>query len=208
MRRFYVTLIFVFVLLPLSAFAKPRPGFHEGPYLLASGGVLQYDWDQNQLVGIQQGNTFEPTVGFQFGWDLIDWFGLEVKTRYSTNSNQERREHIVTNNLGFTLTLLTAPLLDFKEWRFLPFVRPSLAIAIANLPADPAGNPNRVSTLAVGPSIAGGIHAMYKYLYCGLELQEDFIPQPTKIQKSTGNIIYRGGWKDQFGAMVVVGVHY
>jgi len=207
-KQIFISLIVFSLLLARTSFAKPLSGFHEGPYLLFSGGVLQYDWDQNQLTGLQEGGKWEPAVGFQFGWHTLDWFGLEVQTRYGTNATNNRREHIVTTNVGFSLTLLTDSLLDFEYWRILPFVRPSLAIAVAQLPADPAGNPAHVDPMGFGPGLSTGVHVMYKYLYFGLELQEDLISQPTQRQPGTNAIIFNGGWKDQFGLMTVVGVHY
>ena len=217
MPRFIICLSRFFLLLPGTLWAKrPNKGFHTGPYLLMNGGFMQYDWDVNQRTLVQEGDKIEPIIGFTFGWHLLDWLGTELQTRYSTSDNNNRREHVANINMGLSYTFLGwEKLLDLKRWRILPFVKGSFCLNASSLPGDIQANDERVSIFGIGPGVGGGIHIKYKYLYFGMEAQEDFIHYPSKSQEifiggtSAGTQeIYRGGVQKQFSVLGVFGVHY
>ena len=199
--------------LSLEAKAKPiRRGFYEGPYLTLSGGVLQFDWDINQRTKVEEGHSFEPLLVLGFGWNINDWIAPEMQLRYSTNFNGGRREHIAAINLGGAFTWIAKPLTDFRLWHILPFIKPSFTVQVSSLPGDPLAADHRVTIVGVGPNIGGGIRFLFKdYLYLGIEVQDELLQQSNKSQTLNpggSNLIYAGGWKQQFLALGMVGIHF
>lgn len=216
--RWLVSSIFLTLLLvSQTAIAKkPHQGFHTGPYLMINAGLLEYDWDFNQRTQIQEGDRYEPVLGFTFGWYFNDFLATEFETRYSTSKNSGRREHIALLNVGVTLSPLIDPLLGLGRWNILPFINANLAMNIASLPGDSLASDNRVSTFGIGPGMGVGIRFQWRqYLYFGLHAKADWIHQPSKSQEifvngSSSGVqeIYRGGFHSNFSFLGSIGVHY
>jgi hypothetical protein len=196
--------------------AQPRKGFHTGPYILLEAGATQNDFDVNARTGEKIGTSFEPAVGFLFGWNLFDWFSAELGGRYSTSEKRDRREHIAGANLNAKFFLITDALTDFPTLRILPFAKVGAALRVAALPGDPNATKDEVvSSFAYGPSVGAGIMFLWKkYVYFGANVQGDFlffqdISQEIKSGSSTQNtLIYKGGFIPQFSGTALVGVHF
>lgn len=213
---FFVSLFSVFLLsslfCPQPAFAKlPRKGFYKGPYIMLTGGAMQFDWDKNETTGVEEGSPWELMLGLIFGWNLNDWLGPEVLFRFTTDKNEGRREYIAGANLGMVMTWLADPLLDFEKWRILPYIKPGFGLQAAVLPGAANSTQNRLTSFGIGPSISGGIRFLYnKYFYFGLAVQEEFLHQNSVHQSvnGTNTLIYKGGWVPQFETFLMVGVHF
>lgn len=192
-----------------QASARPKKGFHTGPYLALEIGTLQADCDHNEITGQDEGRMFEPAFGFLFGWNIEDYFSTELQGRYATNFNSNRREQFASASLFAKWTLIADKLTDYKTLRILPFVKGGLSSRINALPGPTDGT---VTNFALGPSFGVGVAFLfYKYVYFGLDIQEDLLFFSTGTQTINGvpdTTVYRGGFKPSFGALAILGVHY
>jgi hypothetical protein len=209
------TILTAFVLIIFSsgvANARPPKGFHEGPYLLFSGGMLTYTADDNVRTKTSTGNDIEPTFGFNFGWNLKDYVGAELQARYSTNRNAGVREHIATANISAVFTLVTPQLTNFKKPVYvLPFVQAGPAVQFAAVPADPAAGGGTLLHWGIGPSIGGGVRVLFaRYFYVGVLAQVDFLYLNEKKQDIGGvqTVILNEGWDGQIGISGLAGCHF
>lgn len=200
-----------------TADARPKKGFNTGPYLAFEFGISHNNFDINQRIDQKVGTMFEPTIGFLFGWNLYDWFAMELSGRYSTSEKDDRREHVAQIHLNSKFFLITDALTDFKTLRILPFGQVGAAINVAVLPGDvTATTDNQPKSFAYGPSVGAGVMFLFKkYVYLGLKAQGDFLfYDEIRQELSSGGVttpdvlIYKGGFIPQFSAMGIFGVHF
>lgn len=195
-----------------TAAARPKKGFHTGPYLALEGGVTQVDFDYDEVDGRRVGNDFEPTAGFIFGWNVRDDLSAEMQLRYATNTNAGRREHIASANVYARWTMIFDVLTDFKDLRVLPFLKGGAATRISGLPGNPGSSDGTVGSFGIGPSAGGGIAFLaFKYFYFGFDLHEDilfFDDINQTVNGVPGVLVYKGGFHPSFNAMAILGVHY
>lgn len=196
---------------PLNLDARPQRGFHSGPYLALEFGAMQSDFDHDEAANLSVGNDFEPSFGCIFGWNIWDFFSAEFQGRYATNLNKGRREHIASANLYGRYTWITDALTDFKSLRILPFLKGGLSVHIAALPGTPSVGGIKAG-FGIGPSVGGGIAFLWhKYVYFGIDLQED-LPFFNDIDQTVGGVpntlVYKGGLHPSFSAAAIIGVHY
>lgn len=196
----------------LPSFARPQRGFHTGPYLALEIGVMQEDFDRDQVTGTDVGRAFEPAFGFLFGWNIWDSFSGELQGRYATNLNAGRREHIASANAYGRYTFIADALTDFPTLRILPFVKGGAAVRVAAIPGTPAAGSGTKARAGAGPSVGGGISFSWKkYFYFGIDLQEDLLFYDgidQTVNGVPGTTVYKGGFAPSFSAMGMVGVHY
>ncbi len=127
----------IFIILMLAsanAFAKPTTGFHEGPYLLANVGILNYTVDNNIRTNTQVARDWEPSYGINFGWNIKDYIAPELEIRYATNKNNGNREQAVDVNLNVVYTFIATPLVMNDAMAFLPFVQAGPMVQFAGIP--------------------------------------------------------------------------
>lgn len=198
-----------------SAWAKPHKGFHTGPYLALEIGLSHNAFDKNIRENRNIGTLIEPTIGFLFGWNALDWLSAELEARYITSEKDDRREHIGGANLNAKFFLITDALTDFKTLRILPFGKVGAAFHVAVLPGDMAASDSTVTSFAYGPSVGGGVMFLFaKYVYLGLNVQGDFLffddirQDITVGGTTTSELIYKGGLTPQFVATAILGVHF
>ncbi|MBI4212228.1 MAG: hypothetical protein HY540_06275 [Deltaproteobacteria bacterium] len=190
-------------------------GFHEGPYLLFEGGVLQSDFDTDQVSGAQIGRDFEPSFGLIFGWNITDTIATELKGLYSTNLKSDRREHIVATNINLRYSFLVDALVRNKL-KIMPYVKIGPAVRLTAFPGNPQSSDQLIPSYAIGPSAGGGLMFIWgKYLSIGLDAHEDFLLFNDNRQDldlaspaQTNQLVYKGGLHPQFGAGILFGVHY
>ena len=178
---------------------------------MLAGGAMEFDWDKNETTGIEEGSPWGLMLGLVFGWNVYDWLAPEVLFRFSTDKNDGRREYMAGANLGFVFTWLADPLLDFENWRILPFIKPGVGLQAAVLPGAANSTQNRLTSFGIGPSIGGGVRFLFKkYFYFGLEVQEEFLHQRSVYQAVNGarTRIYQRGWVGQFETYLTAGVHF
>jgi len=215
MRRILATTIALAILATAQAsWARPAKGFHTGPYLVLEGGALHADFDTDQVTGQNQGNDWEPTVGFVFGWNIFDAFSTELQGMYTTDKNGGRRIHIASANIYAKLFLITDTLTDFPTFRILPFAKAGMGFRATILPSTPAAsNPDdKVTRIGLGPSVGGGLAFLWKkYFYFGIDVQGDLYIYDDIDQTVAGvpnTRVYDGGFQPSFTGMAFVGVHY
>ena len=213
-NRFLIILFLTFSFFIFNfkfAHTRPLKGFYEGPYLTLSTGLMRFNWDVNQRTGMEEGSPWQTMLHLGFGWNLSDWFAPELQMRFGTDSNGSRREYISGANFGFNFILLTNPLLNFEKWRILPFIKPAFGFQTLFLPGDVSSPNTNLRMLGLGGSAGGGVRFLFhEYLYLGVEVEENFIHHKNKFQMLAGGetLIYPGGWKKQFEALTMVGVHF
>lgn len=214
MKKIHLAFIAVilFIFLPLSVEAKPKKGFHSGPYLTFEIGMLQADFDRDEITGQSNANDFEPSFGFLFGWNVYDWLSAEIQGRYATNINSGRREHIGGGALFAKYTFIADALTNFENLRILPFAKFGMAALIGALPGTPGSSDGIAAHYGIGPSPGAGIVFQWKkYLYFGIDLQEDLLTWNESEQTVggvPGTVVYKGGFHPSFSAMAILGVHY
>ncbi len=213
-RILSIALVLAWLLSPGLVQARPAKGFHTGPYLVLEGGAMQADFDRDQVTGRMQGNDFEPAVGFVFGWNIYDAFSTELQGMYTTDKNGGRRIHIASANVYAKLFLITNFTTDFPSFRAIPFVKAGMGFRATVLPSTPtsATPDDTLTRIGVGPSIGAGVAFMWKkYLYFGIDLQEDLYIYDD-IDQTVGGVpntrVYNGGFQPSFTGMAFVGVHY
>lgn len=205
------------VLIAAAAQAKPHKGFHTGPYLCLTGGITHNDFDRNQRTNEKLGTIIEPIVGFVFGWNMMDWFSMELEGRYSTSEKRGRREQVAGANISAKFFLVTDALTNFKTLRILPFAKAGLSMNVAALPGDEQATVDDTRTsFGYGPSVGTGVMFLFKkYVYLGLNAQGDFLffndihQDITVGGVTTSNVlIYKGGFIPSFVLTGIVGVHF
>jgi len=214
MRR--ITLIALALLLSAAvatpAIARPGQGFNKGPYLAIEGGIAEVKYDHDETSVGDSGRNFDPAFGFMFGWNAWDWLSAELQGRYSTSVNAGHREHIAAANLYAKAFLITNALTDFPTLRILPFIKGGLGIHVGVLPGSTGSTDTKVTTVGVGPSLGGGLAFTWKkYVYFGLDVQEDLIffeDTRQDVNGVPGTTVYKGGFYPSLGAMGFIGVHY
>jgi len=213
-RSIVIFFVAVLAMLAISSTieAKPKRGFHTGPYLLLEGGGLQADYDTDVVTGEQIGRDFEPTFGFLFGWNIWDELSTELQGRYATNLKSDRRQHIACGNIYAKWTLITDALTDFKSFRILPFLKGGMSMQISVLPGNRNATHDTVTQIGFGPSPGAGIAFLwFKYFYFGIDIQGDLLFFDNINQTVSGvpnTLVYRGGFHPSFSAMGMIGVHY
>lgn len=204
------------MLYAFEAIARPPKGFNTGPYLLAEGGIMQANFDRDEYTQADVGHDWEPSFGIIFGWNVWDWLSTELEGKYSTNVIAGKREHLVSANVNVKYFFITDALTDFPSLRIMPTIRIGASFRVAVLPGNPASNDDFVTTFGAGPSLGGGITCIWKkYFAFGFTIQEDLLFFEDVRQNLTVNgnavnnaLIYKGGFKPQFTAMAIVGVHF
>lgn len=211
-RRIAILTTVVLLALAPTASARPQKGFHTGPYLALEIGIMQEDFDRDQVTGIDVGRDFEPSFGFLFGWNIWDFFSGELQGRYSTNINSGRREHIASANTYARYTFIVDALTDFPTLRILPFVKGGAAVRVSALPGTPTAGGGTKARVGAGPSVGAGVSFSWKrYFYFGIDCQEDllfFDGIDQTVNGVPGTTVYKGGFHPSFSAMGMVGVHY
>lgn len=205
-------LFVVCLLLPAySAHARPPSGFHEGPYFMLEGGLLNFSADTNVRTNTKVGHDYEPAAGFTFGWNLVDWIAPEFEVKYTTNKNGGNREHVVNVGMNAVLYLITDQMTDFKSIHILPFVLAGPVFQFAAVPGDAASSDKTMSAWGPGFGAGAGIRMLFaKYGYAGITVRSDFVLLPDKSQNIGGATakIMDGGFDVQLGLMGYIGVHF
>jgi hypothetical protein len=187
-------------------------GSLKGPYLDLQFGLTQATFDTDQTTGVKQGENYEPTFGFIFGWNLVDWFSAEINGRYATTRTDNGREHIAGANLFAKFTWISDWLTDFPTFRVLPYAKAGIGTHIAILPGALGGGDSKITSFGYGPSAGGGIAFIWKkYFHFGVDAQCDmlFFDDGTQtVNGVPGTVVYKGGFYPSLVAMGFLGVHY
>ena len=203
-------LIMAFICPDVSA--RPKKGFHTGPYLTFEVGAIGADFDRDQVTNERIGNDIEPAFGFLFGWNVTDAISAELQGLYATSRTAGKREHIASAGVYCKWTFITDTLTNFKTFRILPFVKGGMMVRAASLPGGPSSPVSVMSTIGWGPSAGAGVAFMWhKYFYFGVDVQGDFILFDDLHQTVNGTpntLVYKGGFYPSASALAIIGVHY
>ena len=198
--------------LSAPAAGEMTKGSLKGPYLDLQAGVTQATYDTDQTTAVKQGHSYEPTIGFLFGWNLVDWFSAEINGRYATTRNDDRREHLAGANLFAKFTWVNKWLTDFPTFRVLPFAKAGIGTHIAILPGAVSNGDSKVTMFSYGPSVGGGVAFIWKkYFHFGVDAQCDmvFFDDGTQtVNGVPGTVVYKGGFYPSLVATGFLGVHY
>lgn len=212
MLRWKSIIIISILLIPAAVFAKPRKGFHEGPYLNIIGGLISATFDKNDRTGEKTGGDYHGNYGFDFGWNLWDTTAAELEVRYMTTKATGNREHIVNINTNIKYAFIFDALTNIKgSLHILPFVKGGPSAIIAAVPGDPLANYSLMTVWGVGVGGSIGADFMVKrYIYFGFLVQGDMHHIHPVYQNIGGanTKIIKGGWSPQLGVLGSVGVHF
>lgn len=205
-------LTFAFCLLTFNfAFAKPPKGFHEGPYILFGGGVLNFSIDKNVRTNTNVGQDYEPAFSFAFGWNVTDWIAPEMQVRYATNKSNGNREHIANINFNAVFSLIIDALADAKYVQFIPFVQGGPLVQIASVPKDPESSDGAMRIWAPGFGVGTGLKLLFlRYGYVSLVAQCDFVSVDSQYQDIGGvrTKVLQGDLDTQPGFNGMIGFHF
>jgi hypothetical protein len=214
MRRLATTIGLVIALAMISQIAEARPkkGFHTGPYLTFEIGAIGSDFDRDQVTNERVGNDIEPAFGFLFGWNVTDAISAELQGLYATSRTSGKREHLASAGAYCKWTFITDALTDFKSLRILPFAKGGMMVRAASLPGGPSSPVNVMSTIGFGPSAGVGVAFLWhKYFYFGVDIQGDFLLFDDQHQTVNGvpnTLVYKGGFYPSVSTLAIIGVHY
>jgi hypothetical protein len=65
----------------------PEKGWHRGPYVAATVGMMQVTNDYHVVTGRPFDGKFDPAFGLIFGWDIADWIGPMLQINFATASD-------------------------------------------------------------------------------------------------------------------------
>ncbi len=192
--------------------ARPKKGFHTGPYLTFEIGAIGADFDRDHVTNERVGNDLEPAFGFLFGWNVTDSIAAEIQGLYATSHKSGKREHLASAGTYCKWTFITDALTDFKSLRILPFAKGGMMVRAASLPGGPSSPVGVISTLGWGPSAGVGVAFMWhKYFYFGVDVQGDFLffdDQRQTVAGTPNTLVYKGGFYPSASALAIIGVHY
>ncbi|MFH1652556.1 MAG: hypothetical protein ABIE74_00715 [Pseudomonadota bacterium] len=183
----------------------PDKGWHKGPYILATGGMMQVTNDKHSVYDRKFDGTFIPSFGLAFGWDIADWIGPMLQITYATatgqtgdpnNINQQSpnyggntypqntflienaREHALDFGIYAKATL---PYFTRASWqpnmvKFIPYVKlGGLGHAVF---VNAPTNANKAGAVGGGIGFGAGIEMfIWKGLFVGLDVTEAVIFQ-------------------------------
>jgi hypothetical protein len=211
----FVLILFAVCLLSLvlsgSAYAKPPKGFHEGPYVLFGGGLLNFAIDDNVRTNTKVGRDYEPAASFAFGWNVTDWIAPELQVRYATNKAGGEREHIADINLNAVASLIVSALADAKHVQFIPFVQAGPLVQAAIIPKDPGTTDASMRIWSPGFGFGGGMKFIFlRYTYVSLVAQCDIVSVDSQYQEIGGvrTRVLQGGLDTQPGFNGMIGFHF
>jgi len=170
----------------------PEKGWHKGPYVAITGGMMQMSKDRHTQTGRKFNGSINPAFGLAFGWDIADWIGPLLQMTYSTTTAQvgdgtatypveNARQHAMDFGLYCRATL---PYFTRASWqpnnvKFIPYAKlggTGYAMFV-NSPTDA----NKIG--AYGGGIGVGL-GMEFFIWKGLFLAVDF----------TENLIFQGSY--------------
>lgn len=205
-------LTLLLLLIPVLTWATPLQGFHEGPYLQVTAGARDAAFDTNVADNTTNGRDIEAAYGFLFGWNLIDPVSIEMQGAYSSAGKGALQQHLIDVRFSGRYSLITNTFTDFHSLRLLPFVDAGLKMQLNILPNATAAADDRVLQWGVGPSVGGGLSALFfrDSVYVSLRGGVDVVHR-AQINQDIGGVatvVYPGGWGVDWSATSAVGVHF
>ncbi len=205
-------LLLVSLLFPWTAQTRPLNGFHEGPYFQLVSGARDASFDTNIADGTKNARDIEPAFGFIFGWNLTDPLSVEMQGTYSTAGIGNVQQHLIDARMSGRYVFITNALTHFASLRILPFVDTGFKLQINILPNASGATSARVIQSGVGPSVGGGVSALFYHdtIYLTARGGADILrrKQITQTIAATPTTVYPGEWGVDWSATMGLGVHF
>ncbi len=190
----------------------PEKGWHKGPYLTITGGMMQVTNDRHSVTGRKFDGPIDPAMGITFGWDIADWIGPMLQITYATASSQvgdpanaaaattyngvtypagtfpveNARQHVLDFGLycRATLPYFTRANWQWNNLKIIPYAKLG-GVGHGLFVNAPNGN-NKVGAVGGGIGVGAGVEFfIWKGLYVGLDLTEHFIFQKSFYRNLT-----------------------
>lgn len=208
----------------------PERGWHKGPYIGISGGMMQATNDKHVVTGRSFDGAIDAAVGLTFGWDIADWIGPMMQITYGmatgavgnggaavgaypagTFPDENARQHVFDFGLFARAThpyFLTASWQP-KSVKIVPYAK--LGGVGYGMYVNAPTSANKTGAFGGGPAIGLGCEfLLWKGLFFSLDLNENFIIQKSywKTIAGVNTKVVEGGFKPQFLMLGLVGWHF
>ena len=138
------------------------------------------------------------------------WY-VAVEAEKIGHGGTEQMALVAGININGKYFFVIDALTDMKSLQILPFLKGGVAFRVGAIPGTPQAGGGKRLQFGKGPSFGAGIMFLIKkYVYLGIDLQEDLLFMDS-ISQTVGGVsqeVYSGGFKPQFGATAILGVHF
>lgn len=190
-----------------AAFATPEKGWHRGSYFLLGVGMMNVDEDTNVVNNTAFGSKNILGYGMTFGWNFLDFLGIELQTRYGSDTAGGAREHAVNIDILAKYSLILDALTRNETVRFLPYAKGGAGVFGAAVPDSSAGN-NRFGVYGYGGVMGAGMEVLIsKIFYAAADFNLHLISLQSHTN-SSGQRILNGGFDPQYSIFGYFGVHF
>src|SRR3990167_1530994 len=86
---------------------KMEKGWHTGPYILGSVGVMNFDEDTDVFNNTNFGNKYPIAWGFLLGYNWNDFAAVEFQGRYVSDKSNGRSEDFGSMLLNFKYSIIS-----------------------------------------------------------------------------------------------------
>lgn len=197
----------------------PDKGWHTGPYLAVTGGMMQATDDTNVVTNRKFNGSFIPSVGLTFGWDFTDWIGIMLQGNFGFASDQVGNgsaDYPSENGDEYALNAtLAARYIFLTNWegqpssvRILPYVK--LGGTGRALYVHASGG-NQIGAYGGGVATGAGVEFLViDRIFLALDMTENlmFMQDYSKTVGGVTTQIIKGGFKPQFQLLGMVGYHF
>lgn len=201
------TLFVLLALLISGSFAHAAPlaeGWHKGPYLLGSVGVMNFDQDTDVFNKSDWGDNYPIAWGFTAGYNWRDFAAVEIQGRYVSDKSNGRSEDFGSLLLNFKYSIISSYFTQVQDFHLLPYLKAGAGAFAAKIP----GNGGDVNTVVPEVSVGGGAELVItKHLYVGSDLLIDFAFLKDK-KDSAGNKVIQGGLDPQISLNGYLGIRF
>lgn len=187
------------------SFATPEKGWHRGTYYLLGLGMMNNDEDTNVLTNTSFGSTNLLGYGLTFGWDFLDFLGVELQMRYASETAAGQREHAANIDILAKYSLILNALTKWEKVQFLPHLKAGGGIYGA---AVPRGGNDRFGVYGPAGVLGFGVETLLaKIFYVGFDFNNHFVNLQQK-NNAAGQRILNGGFDYQYSFFGYFGVHF
>ncbi|PIR16925.1 MAG: hypothetical protein COV46_06380 [Deltaproteobacteria bacterium CG11_big_fil_rev_8_21_14_0_20_49_13] len=225
MKRFLFVVLAVFAIATLARTAGavnvgdfPEKGWHKGPYLAATVGMMQVTNDKNSITDEKFDGSIDPAFGLVFGWDIADWIGPMFQIGFATATAdvgvpanatatvtygantypigtfpvQNARQYAL--DIGIfakaTLPYFTGASWQMQNLKIIPYAKLGGVGHVSYVNA--AATANKIGAFGGGPAIGLGCEFLvWKGLFFALDTTESFVIQKSwykDIATTTGTV--------------------
>lgn len=228
MKKSFILMAMAAFLISRAAFAVsvadyPEKGWHKGPYLAATVGMMQVTNDKHSQTDLKYDGTFDPAYGLVFGWDVADWIGPMLQVNFGTTTSdvgiagnatyplQSARQYAVDFSIlaKATLPYFTHATWQKKNFKILPYAKLGGTGSVMYVNASESNN--KIGAFGGGPAVGLGVEFLvWKGLFLTLDTTEHLIIQKSYYRTINGSYlkVTDGGFKPHFSFAGMFGWHF